>query len=200
LKGLYLITPDDDDTDRLLRRVRVVLPGAALLQYRNKPAAAALRREQAAALLGACRDAGVPLVVNDDVGLARDIGADGVHLGHGDGSAADAREKLGPGAIVGVSCYADAALARAAVAAGASQVAFGAFRPSPTKPHAPRASVSLLEATADLGVPRVAIGGITPHDAPALLAAGADLIAVISGVFDASDPAAAARAYRACFD
>jgi thiamine-phosphate pyrophosphorylase len=200
LKGLYLITPDDHDSMRLLRRVRAVLPGAALLQYRNKAADPALRHEQATSLLAACRDAGVPLVVNDDIGLACEVGADGVHVGRGDGSVADARRRLGPAAIVGASCYADAALARAAVAAGASQVAFGAFGPSPTKPGAPRASVALLEATRDIGVPRVAIGGITPANAPGLVAAGADLIAVISGVFDAADPAAAARAFRACFD
>lgn len=200
MKGLYLITPDDADTARLLRRVRAVLDAAALLQYRNKQADPALRREQAAALLEACRERGVPLVVNDDVQLARAVGADGVHVGRDDGGVAAARHAMGEGAIVGASCYADAALARAAVAAGASQVAFGAFRPSPTKPDAPRASLALLQATRDLGVPRVAIGGITPADAPSLVAAGADLIAVISGVFDAADPAAAARAYRACFD
>lgn len=200
MKGLYLITPDDPDTARLLRRVRAVLDGAALLQYRNKQASPALRREQATALLQACRASGVPLVVNDDVQLAHELGADGVHVGRDDGSVAEARRVLGARAIVGASCYADAPRARAAVAAGASQVAFGAFKPSPTKPLAPRASPALLQETRDLCVARIAIGGITPPDVPALVAAGADMIAVISGVFDAADPPAAARAYRACFD
>ncbi|NUO74484.1 MAG: thiamine phosphate synthase, partial [Lysobacter sp.] len=102
--------------------------------------------------------------------------------------------------LIGVSCYDDFERARAAVDAGADYVAFGAFFPSPTKPNTRRASLQLLHDAAPLTVPRVAIGGITPDNAPALVAAGADLLAVISGVFDAPDPAAAVRAYRACFD
>ncbi|MGI8560510.1 MAG: thiamine phosphate synthase [Luteimonas sp.] len=200
LRGLYLITPDDADTTALVRRMDDVLPHATLLQYRNKQAGAALRRTQAAALLSLCRDHGVPLLINDDWRLAGEIGADGAHLGHGDGDLGEARAQLGEDFLLGASCYDDAGLAVAAVAAGASHVAFGAFFPSPTKPHARRASPSLLRESATLGVPRVAIGGITPENAPSLVAAGADLVAVISGVFDAHDPVAAARAYRACFD
>lgn len=200
LRGLYLITPDEPDSTRLLARVVPLLPHVACLQYRNKTASDTQRRQQADALRSLCSDAGVPLIVNDDAALAVAIGADGVHLGEHDGAFATARALLGNDAIIGVSCYDDAVRARNAAAQGADYVAFGAFFPSPTKPHARRASPGLLRASRALGVPQVAIGGITPDNAPALIVAGADLIAVISGVFDAPDPLAAARAYAACFD
>jgi thiamine-phosphate pyrophosphorylase len=200
-RGLYLITPDEPDTSRLL--VRVVGPlaaGPALLQYRNKGADAALRREQVMALLPLCRAAGVPLLVNDDWPLAAELGAEGAHLGEGDGELAQARAALGPGAILGASCYNEIARAEAAATNGASYLAFGAFFPSGTKPLARRADPALLQASARLGLPRVAIGGITPDNGALLVAAGADLLAVIAGVFDAPDPTAAAHAYARCFD
>jgi thiamine-phosphate pyrophosphorylase len=200
LRGLYLLTPDEPDTSRLLARVAGVLREANLLQYRNKAADAPLRREQADALLPLCREAGVPLVINDDVELALRSGADGVHLGENDGDPRAAREVLGPKAILGLSCYDDLARARYAAEAGADYVAFGAFFPSATKPHARRATVSLLCDAAPFGLTRVAIGGITPANARALVDAGADLLAVVGGVFDAPDPPSAARAYRALFD
>lgn len=199
-RGLYLITPDETDSGRLLARVAPLLPFAACLQYRNKRADAAQRERQAFDLHLLCREAGLPLIVNDDDTLAARIGADGVHLGEHDGHVAEARARLGDDAIIGVSCYDDILRAEAAARAGADYIAFGAFFPSPTKPHARRASLALLQAAAGLGLPRVAIGGITPDNARPLIAAGADLIAVISGVFDAPDPVAAARAYRTCFD
>jgi thiamine-phosphate pyrophosphorylase len=200
LKGLYLITPDDSDTARLVRRVEAVLASAVLLQYRNKSADDALRRVQIAALQPVCRDAGVPLLVNDDWHLAHELSADGAHLGGEDGDLRAARAGLGDTALLGASCYDDLRRAEAAAAAGASYVAFGAFFPSPTKPNARRATPQLLRDAATTGLPRVAIGGISPENAPALIDAGADMIAVISGVFDAPDPIAAAQAYRACFD
>ncbi|QCO67133.1 thiamine phosphate synthase [Luteimonas yindakuii] len=199
-RGLYLITPDDTDTTRLLARVEAVLPHACWLQYRNKRADTALREAQAIALLALARAHHVPLLINDDAALAARIGADGVHLGEDDGDLAQARASLGPAALVGASCYDDIARARRAVEAGADHVAFGAFHPSTTKPGARRADPELLAQAAALGVPRVAIGGITPDNARALLDAGADLIAVVGGVFDAPDPVAAARAYRAAFE
>lgn len=199
-RGLYLLTPDETDTARLLARVAPVLPHATWLQYRNKRADAALRRAQVLALLPLCRATGVPLIVNDDWRLAADEGADGAHLGQDDGELGEARAALGPDAILGASCYADIARAQRAGAAGASYVAFGAFFPSPTKPGAPVAGKALLRDPTLPPVPRVAIGGITPDNARQLVAAGADLVAVISGVFDARHPAAAARAYRAAFD
>jgi thiamine-phosphate pyrophosphorylase len=197
---LYLITPDETDCARLLARVTPLLPFVACLQYRNKRADAGLRERQARRLLALCRGAGVPLIVNDDARLAAELGAEGVHLGEHDGSTAAARVLLGDDAIIGLSCYDDPARAEAAARAGADYVAFGAFFPSPTKPLARRAAPGLLQAAAPLGLRRVAIGGITPDNARPLIAAGADLIAVISGVFDAPDPVAAARAYRACFE
>ncbi|TWI06166.1 thiamine-phosphate pyrophosphorylase [Luteimonas cucumeris] len=199
-RGLYLLTPDLADTGQLLARVDEVLGDAALLQYRNKAADAALRREQAGALLALCRRHGVPLVINDDVALAAAIGADGVHLGEDDDDPSAARAWLRNDVLIGASCYDSIERAQRAVEAGVDYVAFGAYFPSPTKPHARRATPGLLRAAASLRVPRVAIGGITPDNAPSLIAAGADLVAVISGVFDAADPAAAARAYRDCFE
>lgn len=199
LRGLYAITPDEPDTDRLLARVAPVLDaGPALLQYRNKLATHALRREQAAALLPLCRARGVALIVNDDWRLAADLGADGAHVGGGDGDLREARAALGS-ALLGASCYDSIVRARDAVACGADYVAFGAFFPSGTKPNARRAHPQLLADAAPLGVPRVAIGGITPSNARVLVDAGADLIAVIGGLFDAADPGAAAIAYLDCF-
>lgn len=200
-RGLYAITPDDPDTVRLTARVEtVLLAGAHWLQYRNKGADAHLRERQALALLPICRRHGVPLIVNDDWRLAARIGADGAHLGEDDGQLAAARAALGEQALLGASCYDRLDLARAAAATGASYVAFGAFFVSSTKPQARRAAPGLLAQSAILGLPRVAIGGITPDNARSLVEAGADLLAVISGVFDAPDPAAAVRAYLSCFD
>ena len=198
-KGLYPITPDEPDTARLLARVRPVLPCATWLQYRNKAADPATRRAQVEALLPLCRAHGVPLLVNDDWRLAADCGADGAHLGEDDGDLREARAALGPGAIVGASCYDSLALAGRAVAAGASYVAFGAFFPTATKATTRRATAVLLREAAALGVPRVAIGGITPDNARPLVAAGADLLAVVGGVFASPDPVAAARAYLHAF-
>ena len=200
LHGLYLITPDEADTARLLARVAPPLDaGIALLQYRNKTAGTALKLAQATALQALCAQAGVPLVVNDDVALAASVGAAGVHLGEDDGDIAAARERLGEHAIVGASCYDERALAERAVAAGASYVAFGAFFPTTTKATTRRATPQLLRDAQPLGVPLAAIGGITPANACPLVEAGADLIAVVSGVFDAADPLGAIRAYNACF-
>ncbi|QDH69139.1 thiamine phosphate synthase [Marilutibacter alkalisoli] len=199
-RGVYAITPDEADTARLIERVSVVLDaGITWLQYRNKSAAPALRRKQALRLLALCRGRGVPLIINDDWRLAADIDADGAHLGENDGDIMAAREAMGDVALIGASCYDSEERARRAVGLGASYVAFGAFFPSPTKPDARRASTGLLASAAELEVPRVAIGGITPDNARMLVDAGADLVAVISGIFDAHDPAAAVRAYRDCF-
>lgn len=198
-RGLYLITPDERDGERLVARALPLLPFASCLQLRNKVLDAASLREVGARLRRACRQAGVPFIVNDDPRLANELDADGVHLGEHDGAIGEARALLGAGAIIGASCYDDLQLARAAAAAGADYIAFGAFFPSPTKPSARRARIELLRDSAGLGLPRVAIGGIAPDNAQPLVEAGADLLAVISGVFDAPDPAAAARAYLSLF-
>lgn len=195
-----MVTREDPDTARLAATVASALGGGAVLvQYRDKTASRAHRRRQAEAVLALARAAGVPLLVNDDVELARAIGADGVHLGRDDATLAAARARLGPDAIIGVSCYADVDRARRLAQAGADYVAFGSVYPSSTKPDAPRAPLAVFHASAGLGVPRAAIGGITAGNAPLLVAAGADLLAVIGAVFDAADPRAATRAIAAAF-
>lgn len=200
-RGVYLITPDEPDTARLLARTAPLLAaGATWLQYRNKTAGDALRREQATALQALCAAHGVPLIVNDDPALAQAIGAAGVHLGGTDGDIGAARSLLGADAIIGASCYDQLANAERAVAAGASYVAFGAFFPTTTKVTSSRAHTDLLRQSAALGVPRVAIGGLSPDNVGPIIDAGADLLAVVSGIYAAQDPVATQRAYLARFD
>lgn len=202
LRGLYLVTPELADTGALLGAVaRVLSARPAIVQYRSKLVDPALRREQASRLLALCRQARIPLVINDDLALALEIGADGAHLGRDDGDLAGARKALGQARILGASCYGEWARAEAAVAAGVDYVAFGAMFPSSTKPQAPLAPLEMLaRAKAEFGLPVAAIGGITLDNAPLLIAAGADLPAVISDVFSAPDPAARAAAYAGLFD
>jgi thiamine-phosphate pyrophosphorylase len=197
MRGLYAITPDSADTEALLRKVEQALKaGVAMLQYRNKIISKDKRLLQAKELAPLARGYGVPLIVNDDVEIALAVGANGVHLGKEDGDLRLARAQLA-GRILGVSCYADLDKAKAAVRAGADYVAFGSVFPSPTKPEAVRAPLSLFQN--DLGVPLCAIGGITLENAPALIAAGASLLAVISDLFDAPDIGARAGEYRKLF-
>jgi thiamine-phosphate pyrophosphorylase len=197
MRGLYAITPDSADTDSLARKVEQALKaGVAMLQYRNKIISKDKRLLQAKELAPLARGYGVPFIVNDDVEIALAVGANGVHLGKEDGDLAAARAKL-PGKIIGASCYNDLELARAAVRTGANYVAFGSVFPSPTKPQAVRAPLSLFKS--NLGVALCAIGGITLDNAPQAIAAGASLLAVISDLFDAPDIAARATLYRKLF-
>jgi len=201
--GLYAITAEHLHPEMTLEEAVALAigGGAKAIQYRDKSEDAARRRVQARALMTVCRRCGVPLVVNDDVALAAEIGADGVHLGRNDASPDAARERLGPRATIGVSCYDRLRRAIDAQRAGASYVAFGSFYPSPTKPDAVRAPLDLLrEARAHLRIPVVAIGGITPDNGADLLAAGADVLAVVHGVFAARDPTEAARKYASLFE
>lgn len=200
-RGLYAITPDETDTERLLALVQAALQGgAAIVQYRNKQADSALRREQALALLPLCRRAGAPLIVNDDLDIAVAIDADGLHLGADDGDLAAARAALGPGKLLGASCYDRLELAIEARDRGADHVAFGAVFPSSTKPGAVRAPLTLFgQAPSAVGLPAVAIGGINLENAPAVVAAGAHAIAVISALFDAPDVEQQARAFAALY-
>ena len=211
LRGLYAVTPELPRPGLTLpRQVELAIAGGArLIQYRDKARDRAedraadweRRLAQAHALRALCRAAGVALIVNDDVALAGAVLADGVHLGRDDTPPAEARRLLGPSSIIGVSCYDRLDLAEAAQSAGADYVAFGSFFPSETKPHAVRADVDLLRrARPRIRVPLVAIGGITPENGAALIAAGADLLAVVSGVFGGPDPRAAAQAYARLFD
>jgi len=196
LRGLYAITPELADTETLLRSVAQALEGGiAMLQYRRK---GKQQIDEARTLARMCRNRAVPFVVNDDVAFALDCGADGAHLGRDDGDLAAARSKL-KGKILGVSCYNSLDGARTAVATGTDYIAFGSVFPSPTKPAAVRAPLGLFGDARSLGVPLVAIGGITLQNAPQLLAAGADCLAVISDLFEAPDIAEKARAYGKLF-
>lgn len=201
ISGLYAVTPDTEDTSALLGRVEAALAGgAAAVQYRNKTADADLRMRQGAALLELCRRHDAPLIINDHLDLALALDADGAHIGADDGSLSLARAKLGRDKILGASCYRRLDTALSAQAAGADYVAFGSFFASSVKPGAVRAPLSLLsEAKHTLGVPVVAIGGITPDNAPQLIAAGADGLAVITSLFGAADVRAAARHFAALF-
>lgn len=201
IKGLYAITPECADTATLLKQVKqVLLGGAQVIQYRSKSENVALTHEQAAELLTLCHAFHVPLIINDDLRLAALIDADGVHLGETDPALHEARINLGPDKIIGVSCYQDLERALQFAAQGADYVAFGSFYPSPTKPQARPCPLSLLtQAKAKLHVPIVAIGGITPTNAPDLIHAGADAVAVISALFDAPDTELAAHIFSSLF-
>lgn len=205
LRGLCAVTLDDPLLPRLSALVKAALDGGTpFVQYRNKMASRPLRRAQAAEMLRICRASGAKLIINDDVWLAVEIGADGAHLGRDDapgGSLAAARDALGPKRILGVSCYNELARAEEAAAAGADYLAFGSMYSSRTKPAAVRAPLEMLgEARRRFGLPVAAIGGITLENAPELIAAGADMLAVVSDLFDAMDIKARAEAYQELFN
>ena len=198
LSGLYAVTPDIGDTALLTRKVAAAIAGgAAAVQYRNKLADSVLRRDQARAIARLPARARTLLIVNDDAALAAAVDADGVHIGADDADIATARALVGTDRIVGVSCYGDIERANAAVEAGADYVAFGSFFASATKPAAQRADIGVLRRARLLGVPVVAIGGITASNASLLIDAGAAAVAVISDVFASDNPAAITRAAAA---
>ncbi|MFC0251371.1 thiamine phosphate synthase [Massilia consociata] len=201
MRGLYLVTPDWDDTDRLLAVTDTALmAGAALVQYRHKGASPALRAEQGSALLALCREHGRPLVINDHIDLCRDLDADGVHLGGTDAPVAEARALLGPDKIVGASCYGELTLAEQARQAGASYVAFGGFYPSPVKKYTFVTPPEIVDVWRErVSLPMVVIGGMTPENAAPLVGRGAAMVAAITSVYAADDPAAAVRAFCALF-
>lgn len=201
LRGLYAITPECADGQTLLKQVEAALAGGCrIVQYRDKLSLMVERMARARALRDLTQRFAAHLLINDDLALARLIGADGVHLGQEDGNLAAARAILGPGKILGASCYADFSAAQQAAAAGADYLAFGAAYPSPTKPKAPLATVDLFfQAKTTLSAASCAIGGITLENAPPLISAGADLLAVITDLFNAPDIAARAAAYQRLF-
>ena len=201
INGLYVITPDCADTADLLRQVRLALAGGArVLQYRDKSANATLRLSRALALRELAHEFNATFIVNDDVQLALQVEADGVHLGVADDDIETARAALGDTKIIGVSCYNRLARARYAEHAGANYLAFGAFFPSAIKPDAAVADVKLLQqARAELELPLVAIGGINLVNGAALVQAGADALAVISALFNAPDIKAAAQDFSRLF-
>jgi len=185
LRGLYIVTPDWDDTAQLLTATELALQnGAALVQYRHKTADPAQRRDQASALLALCRQYEVPLIINDHVDLCLEIDADGIHVGGTDASIAEVRQAVGPDRIVGASCYGTLELAHAAHRDGASYVAFGGFYPSRVKKYDFRTAPEIIaQSKREIALPVVVIGGITLENAPPLVAQGADMVAVISSVY-----------------
>ena len=201
MKGLYLVTPDWDDTDRLLQVTeQALLGGAVMLQYRHKTADASLRLVQATALLELCRRHAVPLVINDYPDLCMALDADGVHVGGTDASVAQIRSQLGADKIVGASCYGDLQLAQAAHQSGASYVAFGGFYPSRVKKYPVTTSPDIIrQSRATIDLPIVVIGGMTADNSRPLVQQGADLVAAISSVFSAPDPRLAAQQIATLF-
>ena len=186
IRGLYAITPDEQDTDVLLAKVEAALQGGVnVLQYRNKRADHKLQTQQARVILPLCRQYHVPLIINDSIKLCLTLDADGVHLGADDGNLSEARARLGADKIMGASCYNRFDLAVAAQQAGADYVAFGACFASGTKPNAPVAPLSLFaQAKQTIRIPLVAIGGITLDNAKQAMQAGADAVAVVGALFN----------------
>jgi thiamine-phosphate pyrophosphorylase len=198
LRGLYAITDDHLLVDRLLPAVQAALAGGCRwVQYRSKHS----KHSNAQQLLTLCRTYNAFLLINDDVALAKTVGADGVHLGQEDMSLTEARRVLGKQAIIGITCHNSLSLAHTAQQEGADYVAFGRFFSSSTKQSAPPADLSILHtAKQQLAIPVVAIGGITLDNAKSVLDEGADMLAVVGDLFSAHDVTARAQAYTALFD
>jgi thiamine-phosphate pyrophosphorylase len=201
MRGLYLVTPDWDDTHELLKITEAALRGgAALLQYRHKTASPELRREQAQCLLELCRGYRRPFIINDYVELCRELDADGVHVGGTDTAVEAVRAALGPDKIVGASCYGDLQLARDAHQAGASYVAFGGFYPSRVKKYPVTTPPEIVaQSKLEIALPTVVIGGMTHENSAPLVQRGADMVAAISSVYLAPNPEAAAREFANLF-
>jgi thiamine-phosphate pyrophosphorylase len=201
MKGLYLVTPDWDDTDALIKVTETALSvGVGLLQYRHKTANGELRLEQASALLKLCRQHNVPFIVNDHIDLCIALDADGIHVGGTDASVAVVRTLIGKDKILGASCYGDFALAEQAQIAGASYVAFGGFYPSRVKKYEVSTPASIVsKAKFQLTLPVCVIGGMTPDNAKPLVKEGADMVAAISSVYSADDIAIAVKEFAALF-
>ena len=201
LSGLYLVTPDWDDTEKMLACSEQALnSGATVLQYRHKSADAALRRLQARALQTLCRRHGCLFIINDHVDLCLELDADGIHVGGTDASVQEARKAVGPDKIVGASCYGDLALAHRSHQEGASYVAFGGFYPSRIKKYPVTTPFGIVsQSKSEIPLPVVVIGGMTTENCPPLIAAGADMVAAISSVYMTDNPESAARSFVELF-
>ncbi len=200
-RGVYAITDPVLCKTQLNDKVLAAIEGGIrILQYRNKQAPRERQYEEASDLLSLCRQHDVLFIINDDLELAAEVKADGVHLGQGDRTVVEARQQLGTDKIIGISCNNRFEYALAAQQQGADYVAFGRFFPSRTKPQAPQAKLELLHrARSELQLPVVAIGGITPANGRQLIQAGADMLAVIHGIFARHDVRQAAHDYAALF-
>jgi thiamine-phosphate pyrophosphorylase len=200
-RGLYLVTPDWDDTPKLVAATRAaVQAGAVCVQYRHKGGTTSQRMEQALSLSVMLKQQGVTFIVNDDAALAAAVAADGVHVGRDDGDVAALRKRYGKNFIIGVSCYNDFDRAQKAAAEGATYIAFGAMYTSPTKPEAVAAPIELVSrAKTELQLPVACIGGITADNAAPLVEAGADMLAVITDVYSAAEPGVQAARFAALY-
>ncbi|EDN71162.1 Thiamine monophosphate synthase [Beggiatoa sp. PS] len=202
LTGLYAITDNNlIPKQRFIETVELaIIGGAKIIQYRDKSDDKKHRLQQAHALKQLCHHYQIPLLINDDIALAQQVGAEGVHLGKEDVSLSTARAVLGEKAIIGVSCYNQLPLALKAIEAGATYVAYGRFFPSQSKPNAIQANIALLHQTRQqLDCPLVAIGGITPDNGSELIKAGVNCLAVIQGLFGQPDVKVAAQRYAQLF-
>lgn len=201
LSGLYIVTPDWDDTEKMLTVTEHALKGgASVVQYRHKTASPEQRHVQAQALFALCRRYQKPLIINDHVDLCLAIDADGIHVGGTDATVAEVRAAVGAGRIVGASCYGDFSLAQRAYQHGASYVAFGGFYPSRVKKYAVSTPASIVaDAKRDIPVPNVVIGGMTVENSRVLVEQGANMVAAISSIYNAENPQAEAQAFVALF-
>ena len=201
LHGLYIVTPDWDDTDKLVAATeQAIRGGARLVQYRHKSADGTQRRQQASALLQVCRDHQVPFIINDHVDLCLALDADGIHVGGTDASVAEVRAQLGPDKIVGASCYGSLPMVHAAWQAGASYVAFGGFYPSRVKKYEFKTAPAIVAASKqEIALPVVVIGGMTQDNCLPLIAQGCDMVAAISSVYMSADVRLAATRFAVLF-
>jgi thiamine-phosphate pyrophosphorylase len=202
LRGLYAITDHDLLGNNLINAVREVLQaGGRIIQYRDKTSDTIRRKREALALRELCDQFDALLIINDDIELAHQIDAHGVHVGKLDASLTQARHLLGPDSIIGVSCYNSLQLGEQACQEGADYVAFGSVFPSSTKPDAVKADLDLFrQAKASLPIPIAGIGGITPENAPELVATGCDMIAVIHSLFGQNRIQSVTRTFCKMFD
>lgn len=201
-RGLYAITQTDGKSSETIiaQIASAIKGGASVIQYRDKNAVEHDQLYLAKQLLTICKQHRVPLIINDDAELALQIGADGVHIGKDDGDILKVRKKLGSKAIIGLSCYDNLTLALQAQSSSANYVAFGRFFPSNSKPLAlPAHLETLQQAKKQISIPIVAIGGILPENGKQLLDAGADVLAVIDGVF-AGNPEQSAKTFLKLFN
>ncbi len=201
MKGLYIVTPDWDDTDKMVAATEAALKGGvALVQYRHKTATPELRKEQASRLLALCRQYDRPFIINDFIELCLELDADGIHVGGTDAPVAEVRKLIGPEKILGASCYGSMEMAQQAQEAGASYVAFGGFYPSRVKKYEVTTPVDIItRAKAQLTVPVVVIGGMTQENSVPLIKEGTDMVAAISSVYMTDDPQASAQAFAELF-
>ncbi len=189
INGLYAITPDQKNLSILSSQVESCIKGGAkLIQYRSKKLSKIVQKKQAKQIKIVCNSYNIPLIINDDIELCRNLDADGVHLGENDDSLLKARKLLGPSKIIGISCYNSIDRVKMAIDGGASYVALGACFPTKTKPNAPQVTIDLIKFVLKrFNIPLVAIGGIDNENVELLVKEGVKCVALINALFSAKD-------------